>query len=92
MFKRLPECMCETFSCRSCPHNPGAQLPFNFYFIKGSMSKLTPGYATVGKINLQKEILNLTMREGSKLLNYVRFCQSLKRLADDIFFYNSIIC
>ena len=56
------------------------------------MSKLTPGYATVGKINLQKEILNLTMREGSKLLNYVRFCQSLKRLADDIFFYNSIIC
>ena len=55
------------------------------------MSKLTPGYATVGKINLQKEILNLTMREGSKLLNYVRFCQNLKRLADVICFYNSII-
>ena len=29
----------------------------------------------IGKINLQREVLNLTMREGSKLLKYIRFCQ-----------------
>ena len=27
----------------------------------------------IGKINLQKEVSNLTMREGSRLLNYIRF-------------------